>query len=45
MLMFAGALVVIVVLIFLLNTDRWKRLGQGAKGVRRGLEDELTRRD
>ena len=38
-----GFLVLAIVLIFLLNTNRWKRLGQGARGVKRELEDELHR--
>ncbi|MFN8185590.1 MAG: hypothetical protein U0R69_00775 [Gaiellales bacterium] len=45
MLIVVGAIVLMVVLLFLLNTERWKRLGQGAKGVKRGVEEELHRRD
>ncbi len=45
MLIIVGAIVLMVVLLFLLNTERWKRLGQGARGVKRGLEDELHGRD
>lgn len=45
MLYFVGFIALAVVLIFVLDTKRWKRLGQGVKGVRRGLEDELSDRD
>ena len=41
MLIIFGAIVLMIVLLFLLNTERWKRLAQGAKGVRRGVEEEL----
>jgi hypothetical protein len=45
MLIIFGAIVLMIVLMFLLNTKRWKKLGQGARGVKRGLEDELHGRD
>ncbi len=45
MVLVLGFIVLAIVLIFLLNTDRWKRLGQGARSVRRELEDELRRDD
>lgn len=45
MLIILGAIVLMIVLLFLLNTERWKRLAQGARGAKRGVEDELRRRD
>lgn len=37
--------VVTLLLVLVLNANRWKGLVRGARGAKRGLEEEIKRRD